>query len=122
MKQTHSAHERLSDLAGFTGRIVLGTMAIADEAWRRYAMRQNATATLIWPGIWGLEALEAVIDQLPESKYPSRYPAGEGDIFQWRSYGRGFDLLCLGTHEILGEYRVQLAELAVPPIVVHVSN
>jgi hypothetical protein len=67
----------------------------AEKLWRLFS--HNSNAHLIWEGIWLLEKIEEIIDQLPESPYP----AGDGDLLFFSSYGKGFDMLIMGTWDIL---------------------
>lgn len=88
--------DRLSDLRS-SASTVLGMSNLVTEfwLWRRFSSLNNAEA--IQSGIWDIEKLEEVVDLLPGGAYPP----GDGDMLAFSSYGRGFDMLWMGTWDVL---------------------
>ncbi|NUU78176.1 type I restriction enzyme HsdR N-terminal domain-containing protein [Paenibacillus xylanilyticus] len=65
-----------------------------ENLWRLFS--RNDTQT-IWNGIWSLQYFEGIIDQLPLKNYPD----GDQDLLFFESYGKGIDMLIMGTWDIL---------------------
>ncbi|MGG0656428.1 hypothetical protein [Rummeliibacillus pycnus] len=65
-----------------------------ENLWRLFSHKDTQT---IWNGIWSLQCVEEKIDQLPFKNYPD----GKQDLLFFESYGKGFDMLIMGTWDIL---------------------
>ncbi|WP_093795462.1 hypothetical protein [Sporomusa acidovorans] len=75
-------------MSGFIG-------LLGENFWREFCSLSKAEE--IWNGIWLYEKIENFIDQLPDKKYPD----GDSDLLWFNYYGRGFDMLLLGTWDVL---------------------
>jgi len=115
MRSALPREDFLADLSGVAGRMIGATSAVAEEMWHRYV---NLDTTSIWSAVWGLEALEAALERIPEPPYPP----SEGDILYFQYYGRGVDILSLGTHEMVQRSRAALVTAGAPPSVIAVAD
>jgi hypothetical protein len=95
LKSTLSAEDLLRQrptvarhMGGFIG-------LLGENFWREFCSLSKAEE--IWNGIWLYEKIENFIDQLPDKKYPD----GDSDLLWFDYYGRGFDMLLLGTWDVL---------------------
>lgn len=68
---------------------------LAEKWWR--SLSSLSSADEIWEAIWLLEELEGQLEAIPQMPYPD----GDSDLLFWEYYGRGFDLLCVGTWDIV---------------------
>jgi len=115
-EKTRSKEELLADVGGLTGRMVALIGQSAEQLWRQFSTLPEAQS--IWKAIWTLEALESVIEGFPQINYPP----GQSDVRFFDSYGRGFDMLCMGTWDLVNRNRDALLLLNPPPSVVDVLN
>lgn len=77
-------------------KYMIGLFGLMGESfWRMFCSLNNSND--IWNGIWMLERFEAVIEGLPAKKYPDN----DSDLLFFEYYGKGFDMLCVGTWDVL---------------------
>ncbi|MGI1659681.1 MAG: hypothetical protein ACRKFN_11930 [Desulfitobacterium sp.] len=67
---------------------------LGESLWRKFSRNLEEE---IWQGIWLMQILEEEIDKIPIPKYPD----GNSDLLFFESYGKGFDMLCVGTWDVL---------------------
>lgn len=67
---------------------------IGEYLWRQFC---SGSENEIWQGIWLLQTIEEMIEKIPIPKYPD----GDSDLLFFESYGKGFDMLCVGTWDVL---------------------
>ena len=78
------------------GREMVGLFGLLSESmWRKFSRASSAEA--IWQGIWAYEELERLAERIPAPSYPK----GEADLLFFEYYGRGSDMLCLGTWSVV---------------------
>lgn len=80
-------------MTGFVG-------LMAEGLWRQYCSRSDPAQ--IWEGIWSYEDIEKQLDDFA----PVPYPRGEFDLLNLEYYGNGFDVLRLGTWDVLNRFGV----------------
>lgn len=68
---------------------------LAEYLWRGFASASSEQE--VWEGIWTYECIEKIVDHIPSKPYPD----GDGDLLFFEHYGRGHDLLRVGTWQIL---------------------
>jgi hypothetical protein len=94
-RATMAAEDRLKDTRSVGASVLLQTNAFVFFVWRAFRLASSVdNADLLR---WQLEALEESLDALPSGKYPG----GDGDITSFGYYGRGFDILHMGSWEWL---------------------
>ncbi len=77
-------------------KYMIGLFGLMGESfWRMFCGFNSADE--IWNGIWMLEIIEKIIEGMPVKKYPD----GDSDLLFFEYYGRGFDMLCVGTWDVL---------------------
>jgi len=115
-EKTRPKEELLADVRGLTGRMVLIIGRSAEQLWRQFSVLQDVGS--IWKAIWTLEAMESAIEEFPKVNYPP----GQSDLLSLDYYGRGFDMLCMGTWDLVNRNHDTLLLLNPPPAVVDVLN
>lgn len=68
---------------------------LAELLWRKVCNATNHHD--IWEAIWHYEFIEEIIEKMPLKPYPD----GDSDLLFFEYYGRGYDMLCLGTWDVL---------------------
>ena len=95
------------------GGFVITTMGLLGEAlWRDFS--SSASAAEIWDGIWILEDLEAELERLPSNSLPR----GEYDFLFFDHYGKRFDMLIMGTWDVLQSRIANLPQRDISPKVI----
>jgi len=115
-EQTRPKEELLADVRGLTGRMVGLIGQSAAQLWHQFSILPDAES--VWKVIWTIEAMELAIEEFPQTDYPP----GESDVRFFDSYGHGFDMLCMGTWDLVNRNRDALLLLNPPPAVVDVLN
>jgi len=88
--------ERLMDLRSAASSVLTMSNIISEYwLWRRFCSESNALR--ITEGVWDLELLEEFVDALPGGEYPQ----GDGSLMFFECYGRGVDMLRLGSWDVL---------------------
>ena len=114
--QTLTVEERLTNKQT-VARMMVGFIGLLGEMlWREFCSLRSATE--IWDGIWSLEILEKVIETLPSKSYPD----SDSDLLFFESYGRGFDMLFMGTWDIIHGHEELLMEKEVSEEIINVSK
>lgn len=99
---TEMQAEDLLKVRPTTAKLMIPFVALLGERlWRQYC--SLPTPETIWEGIWTYEAVEEAIDQLPAKTYPDR----DSDLLWFEHYGKGFDMLRLGTWDVLNRFDVK---------------
>ncbi|MGD6968548.1 hypothetical protein ACQCVP_19190 [Rossellomorea vietnamensis] len=68
---------------------------LGENLWREFYSLSSAEE--IWDGTWSLEIIEKVIETLPSKSYPE----DDSDLLLFESYGRRFDMLFIGTCDVI---------------------
>jgi len=111
-----SKEDILADISGLGGRMLMAMYVLSERVWHENFQTTNVAN--IWNIIWNLELIEECLDQIPENKYPQ----GEGDMLYFQFYGKGFDMLRMGTWGVLDTFREQLSKLELPNSLTQVMN
>jgi len=106
-QQLKSAEDRLQDLSTIVDDILRAIYIMVNRLWDGYSA--IADTYTIWTVIWNFEAVERLLEQMPA---PS-YPAGDGDARSLEWYGRGHDMLRMGTWDCVSSAQALLARVAV---------
>lgn len=69
----------------------------AEFLWRLFCCENDEK--IIWEAIWYMEDLEKIIDTIPDKEYPD----DDSDLLWFESYGKGFDMLFMGTWMLLNK-------------------
>jgi len=106
-QQLKSAEDRLQDLSTIVDDILRAIYIMVNRLWDGYSA--IADTYTIWTVIWNFEAVERLLEQMPA---PS-YPAGDGDARSLEWYGRGHDMLRMGTWDCVSSAQALLARVVV---------
>lgn len=90
-----AADERLKFRQTTAGLMIPFVALLGEHFWRQYCSLSDANG--IWEGIWTYEVAEEAVERLPQRSYPD----GNSDLLWFEYYGRGFDILRLGTWDVL---------------------
>lgn len=107
-KEAMSAEDFLRERPSVSGHMVANFGLLAEKIWRQHSSKSSADE--IWKAIWLLEEVEKIIDAIDEPKYPT----GEGDLLWFQNYGRGFDMLLMGTWDVVNGSKANLFSLNLP--------
>ncbi len=94
-RKTLAMEDLLASRSSVAGDMIGMVGMVAEYFWRLYCSMSDIDE--IWSGIWSLECIEEVLEKVPAPSYPK----GEGDLLFFDSYGRGFDMLCVGTWDVV---------------------
>jgi hypothetical protein len=96
-------------------REMIGSVSWFSEfLWRQFSWASDATE--LWKVIWSLEYIEGFLDKIPEPKYPDH----DSDLLWFNHYGRGFDMLRIGTWDVLGRGKNHFGEKKLPESILKV--
>lgn len=96
-------------------REMIGSVSwFSEYLWRQYSGLSDAKK--LWEIIWSLEYVESFVDKIPEPKYPD----DDSDLLWFDHYGRGFDMLRIGTWDILGRGKNYFNEKPLPESILKV--
>lgn len=85
LKENHTVSRHMVGYINFLG----------ENLWRLFCSSNKSEH--IWNGIWLLETIEKIVMQIPKGKYPNN----NSDLLFFESYGLGYDMLFMGTWDIL---------------------
>ena len=98
---TEMQAEELLKVRPTTAKLMIPFVSLLGERlWRQCCSLPTAEA--IWEGIWTYEAVEEAIDRLSAKTYPD----SDSDLLWFEHYGKGFDMLRLGTWDVLNRFDV----------------
>jgi hypothetical protein len=97
LKQRLPVYDLIEQRPSIAREIVKLTGLHAEFLWRLFCGETNPSH--IWEGIWMMEDSEKIIEKLPDKKYPD----GDSDLLSFESYGRGYDLLFMGSWSFLNK-------------------
>ncbi|MFY0543912.1 hypothetical protein [Brevibacillus sp. H7] len=89
---------------------------VGEQLWRNYS--SSSKVEEIWKGINEYELIEREIDKMPEVKYSD----GDADLLFFESYGKGFDMLFMGTWEIINANLSFIKEICVPEQIINIAS
>ncbi|CEI72942.1 type I restriction enzyme HsdR N-terminal domain-containing protein [Romboutsia hominis] len=95
IKKNMSKEDLIKDNPTVSAEMIKLISIYAENLWRLFSNFKNTD--LMWEGIWLLEDYEIQIDNLQDKKYPNN----DGDLLFFESYGRGYDILNIGSWDVL---------------------
>lgn len=114
--QTLTTEERFTHKQTVARMMVRLIGLLGESLWREFCSLSSAEE--IWDGIWSLEIIEKVIENFPSKGYPD----GDSDLLFFESYGRGFDMLFMGTWDVIQGSAEVLISKEVSEEIVRYSN
>lgn len=115
-QQILAAEDLLKNQPTVAKEMIPAMCFLAEYLWEMYCHASDTTK--VWNGIWTLEAIEKIIDTIPAPKYPD----GDADLLYFEHYGRGFDMLCIGTWDVLKMFASALDKRQIPEFVKTVTS
>ena len=94
-RHTLSAEDLIKEPPSVAADMMGSVYLLSQFFWGKYS--GASSSELVWEGIWNLEVLEVMIEQLPDQAYPK----GDGDLMWFQSYGKTFDCLRVGTWDVV---------------------
>ena len=110
------AEDLLREAPSIAGHMVGFVGLLAEILWRGFC--SSSSAAQVWQGIWLYESLEEELDRLPAKQYPK----GDADLLFFEHYGQHFDMLRLGTWDVLQGTNERLKELGISQAVIDFAN
>ncbi len=90
-----SEARQMQSLTEVAQRVITATSLLPDFfVWRSFVRGNDAS---VRDGIFQLQLLERLLDPIPDRPYPP----GQGDLLFMHGYGRGHDMLLMGTWDML---------------------
>lgn len=115
-KNILSAEDLLRDDPTVAKHMVANINLLIGFLWQKYSIFLEPDD--IWKIIWQLEWLESILDKIPIQKYPDN----DSDLLFFENYGKGFDMLCLGTWDVLNRNAEYLNKKQLAPQISKVLN
>lgn len=97
LKNKMSAEDLLRDKPTVAKEMIKVIEHNAEFLWRLFCSENDEK--IIWEAIWSMEDFEKIIDAFPDKSYPD----DDSDLLWFESFGKGYDLLFMGTWMFLND-------------------
>lgn len=97
LKKQMSTEDMLKNKPTVAQEMIKIIERIAEFLWRLFCCENDEK--IIWEATWYMEDLEEVLDTIPNKDYPD----DDSDLLWFESYGKGFDMLFMGSWMLLNK-------------------